>query len=75
MANISLELKPFSTPNFVIVKTPPRPRQEGIIEAPSIPLHELSAQTLDELCNDFRDEVFFKAEKKDPRKGINPKSP
>jgi len=58
---ISLKLKPFQTPNFVIVEMPPRPRQEGMQEALSFPLSEVDAETLYRMCDDFRREVFRKA--------------
>lgn len=64
---IPLRLRPFTTPNFVMAEMPPRPKQEGVKELPSFALHELSVETLDELCGQFRAEVFAKAGKKDPR--------
>lgn len=60
MATHKLELKPWLTPNSV---TPTSVRGEGV----SIGLTELSAETLDDMCNAFRDEVFKKAGKTDPR--------
>jgi len=66
---MKIELHPFSTPNYVIMKIPSRPRQEGMAEAPKFKLEELDADTLDELCEGFRKDVFSKAGKVDPRQG------
>lgn len=63
---MTVELLPFGTPNFVIQKTAPRPRQEGMIEAPKYSLRELDAETLAGLCDQFRREIFEKAGKPDP---------
>lgn len=67
MTQIKLGLNPFQTPNYVSVKRPPRPRQDGWQESPTIPLRELDEQALSELCDAFRAEVFKKAGKQDPR--------
>lgn len=58
---INLHLKPFIVPDFVIVETPPGTRQEGFKAVPSLPLIDLSAQVLNQLCDDFRDAIFTKA--------------
>lgn len=63
---MKIELQPWQTPNFVIVKVPPRPRQEGWQEAPKFPLSEVDAETLAQMCEAFRVEVFRKAGKVDP---------
>jgi hypothetical protein len=63
---MNIELHPFATPNFVIGKMPPRPRQDGLVESPKWHLREVDADILAKLCDDFRDEVFKKAEKQDP---------
>jgi hypothetical protein len=57
----AIDIVPFTVPNFVRVKQAPRPRQEGVQFAPPIPLSELSVETLDALCAEFRREVFAKA--------------
>lgn len=51
-----LKLNPFITPNFSIATHP----QRGA-DSISIPLSDLSEETLEELCKNFRDEVFKKA--------------
>ena len=63
---MEIELHPFTTPNFVIQKVEPRPRQEGMIEAPKYHLRELDPATLSRLCDQFRRDVFEKAGKTDP---------
>lgn len=62
----TLKLRPFTVPNFVIVEVPPRLRQEGFREAPTLALAELDAGTLSGLCDQFRAAVFKKADKIDP---------
>lgn len=67
MATYNMKLKPFQVPNFVILELPNRVRQEGFSgDTPTIPLMNLDVATLDEMCNEFRSEVFRKAGKQDP---------
>ena len=63
---MKIELRPFTVPNFVIQVTAPRPKQEGMREAPSYALEEVDADTLATMCSDFRAAVFAKAGKLDP---------
>ncbi len=65
---MNIELEPWIVPNFAIGKMPTRPRQEGFNPdaVPKWSLKELDAETLAKLCDDFRTEVFRKAEKPDP---------
>lgn len=65
----SRRIRPFTVPNFVTEIRPPRPRQEGPKFEEGIPLNELAAETLAELCDHFRAEVFKKAGRKDPAAG------
>jgi hypothetical protein len=53
-----IEVKPFGTPNFVLSK------EQGRF---SLHLKELDEQALSDLCDKFRQDVFKKANKKDPR--------
>lgn len=62
-----VKLKPFNTPNFVIQEMPNSLRQDGLKDPPSFALKELEADVLSDLCEEFRKEIFRKAEKKDPR--------
>jgi hypothetical protein len=66
---MKLNLVPFSTPNFVSVQLPARPRQDGLIEAPKFSLTQLDHDTLSALCDEFRAEVFLKAGKTDLKRG------
>ena len=50
-------------PNFVLTVPKAGNRQDGFKEVPKYSLSELSAETLDKLCMDFRSEVFRKAGK------------
>lgn len=56
---MEVDLKPFEVPNFV---------QENIEEqgARTFPLSHLTAEALDVLCGQFRQDVFEKAGKLDP---------
>ena len=64
---MKIKLKPFQTPNFVIEDTPPKSRQEGFTLSPGRPLREVDHQTLSDMCDAFRAEVFRKAVKEDPQ--------
>lgn len=61
MITTEIELTPFNVPNFVFAKGKPVRRQDGFHPAPGIPLRDLSPETLDKLCREFRDSVFAKA--------------
>ncbi len=63
---IEFELNPFKVPDSVTVKSKPRPRQEGFANPVHFSLIELSVETLDELCKEFRAAVFDGAKKMDP---------
>jgi hypothetical protein len=65
-ATLQVELQPFQTPNFVRAVVKPSTRADGMLETPCYPLSDIPAETLDRLCNDFRDEVFRKAGKEQP---------
>lgn len=67
MAKIVVELRPFGVPNFVTQVVLPGKRQEGIKEPRTHALSELDANTLSDMCDDFRLEIFRKAGKEDPR--------
>jgi len=63
---IEVELQPFTVPNFVLTVAKAGLKQEGFQEAPKYSLSELSVDTLDKMCIDFRNEVFKKAGKIQP---------
>lgn len=63
---VKLKLHPMNVPDFGIAMMPPRERQEGMVEAPKFHLRELEPDVLSQLCDDFRRNVFAKAEKSDP---------
>jgi hypothetical protein len=54
---MNIDLVPFATPNFVILK---------IKGGPSLSLAEIDAEDLSELCYQFREDIFKKAGKADP---------
>jgi len=63
---MTIKLQPFSTPNYVISESRVGTRQEGLIENPKWPLSEVDEDTLSQLCEKFREDVFKKAGKNDP---------
>lgn len=65
---IELEIADFEVPDFVQVVRPPGKREDGLrFAATSGPkLSDLSAYTLDALCDNFREAVFKKAGKEPP---------
>lgn len=63
---LSIELCPFEVPARVLVKQEPGSRQEGFKEAPSYKLAELDVDTLEKLCDEFRENVFKFANKPIP---------
>jgi hypothetical protein len=65
-AILQVEVKEFAVPNFVSVVQAPGYREEGFNPTTGIPLKELDASTLDQLCRNFRRAVFAKAELQDP---------
>ncbi len=67
MATIIKKLRPFTIPNYVIEEMEPRPRQEGMVEAPKHLLAELTPEILAELCDEFRAAVFAKSGMRDPK--------
>jgi hypothetical protein len=64
MASVSIELKPFPVPETVFAEKPSEERRSNTI---SYKLSELDEQTLSELCDSFRRQVFENAGKVDPR--------
>lgn len=70
---MKIKLRPFSIPNFVIQEMPPRTKQEGFSNAPSYYLSEVDAETLSDMCDKFREEIFKKAQKEDPKKCLGHK--
>lgn len=60
----TIELEPFTIPNFVRAKSKVVVSQVGFKEIPPIPLEDLSVNTLHELCNQFTKDVFARAGKK-----------
>lgn len=61
MITVKTELVPFSVPNYVLVKSRPGLRQDGIKEGVKYHVSELDDETLESLCAQFRSDVFKKA--------------
>jgi len=60
-SKIEVELKPFNIPNYAIME-----RHEPGDDERSFPLSMIDANTLDRMCDAFRDAVFNKAGKQQP---------
>jgi hypothetical protein len=58
---IEVDLAPFTVPNFVRVE-----EEDTGKERTAIALSELDSLTLDQMCREFRDNVFKKAGKQTP---------
>jgi len=69
MSKVEVELQPMRIPNFILGVAKPGRKQDGFREGPKWSLSEISEETLSELCNQFRKDVFEKAGKVDPQKG------
>lgn len=69
---LQVELQPFIIPSYVLEKTRPGKRQDGIQHARSHDIEELDVETLGQLCDEFRAGVFAKAGKADPGKATSP---
>jgi hypothetical protein len=68
--NIKVKTIPWITPNFVRIIRPPRSRHEGpnFNDNEGFSLDEVDVETLSEMCDEFRKEIFKKAKKEDPKK-------
>lgn len=64
---MEIKLQPLRVPNYVLGECKARLRQEGFFEGPKWHLRDVDAQTLSDLCDRFRRDVFEKAQKPDPR--------
>lgn len=61
-AKVEIEVRPFTTPNFVILKA-----DQGDATSASVALSALDESTLSSMCDQFRADVFKSAGKTDPR--------
>lgn len=65
---MNVKFKSWTTPNFVFMDLPPRPRQEGVnFDRSSMSIKDIEASDLADLCDRFRADVFKKAGKADPK--------
>lgn len=68
MATVRFKLAPFMIPRFAIIEQPPQRRDEPW-QPKNVPLEDLEPDTLSEMCDAFRAQVFAQAQKIDPRIG------
>jgi hypothetical protein len=62
-SEMKMKLKPWLSPNYAQVEMPPRPRQDGPKEPPSLHVSELSAEALDGLAEQWLADLYTKAGK------------
>lgn len=60
---ITIEIKAFQTPDFVLAENPPERLARGLTEPERYPLSALDAEVLEQLCSDFTSAVFKQAGK------------
>jgi hypothetical protein len=61
--DMRVKIKPFGVPNFVLLQIRDGDRNDGFTSSPSISIADVPVETLEELCAEFRREVFKKAGK------------
>ena len=67
---MKIEIQPFTVPDYVIAVSKSGLKQDGLVESPKFNIRDIEEQTLSELCDKFRYDVFEKAGKKDTRKTV-----
>jgi len=65
---IEIEIVPFNVPEGIYIKPPTGNRQAGFKQDGGIPFNKVDPETLSSMCDDFRNEVFSKAGKLDPKR-------
>lgn len=60
---IQIELQPFEIPKFVYVVPKIGRRQDGIGQVQKFALHELSRETIEQLCDNFKEKVIEEYQK------------
>ena len=61
--NMEIKLKPFNTPNYVLVEGEVGERQDGLVQNKKFKLSELDGDTLSALCEQFVKDIYKKAGK------------
>jgi len=62
---MKIKLRPIQTPNYVLAEARPGLRQDGMVECQKWHIGEIDEETLSELCDQFRRDIFKKAGKRD----------
>jgi hypothetical protein len=68
VSEIKLKLRPWMAPNFAVPESPPGRREDGVRFEAGIHVRDLPVETLAEMADEWRAELFRKAGKKDPRR-------
>jgi hypothetical protein len=64
---MNIKLKRWQAPSYALGEAPVGRRQDGFTEGPKWHVSEVDADSLSVLCDQFREDVFAKARKVDPR--------
>lgn len=65
-----IRLKPWQVPNFATMELGPRPREEGMIQAPSIPIADLEQGAFDALVERWVNDIYKKAGRERPPQSL-----
>lgn len=68
--DVKVKINNFEVPTHVRQESKVGLKQNGLVMSPSWELCELDLDTLSDLCDQFRKDVFAKANKIDPRKAV-----
>jgi hypothetical protein len=62
----AVKFRRWLSPNYAVQDVPPRPRQEGLVEAPKIHISELPQQVLNALAEAWLVDLYEKAGQRNP---------
>lgn len=62
----TVNLKPWPVPDHATVELPPQPKQAGMQALPTIPLGELDPDALDNLAQEWLDNLYANVKRRSP---------
>ena len=65
---VDLDVIPWDIPTHIYLKLPPGKKADGFRPREGIPIEDVDAEFLSALCDEFREGVFKKVGKEDPKK-------
>ena len=63
---MQITFRPFITPSYALEDLAPRPGEAGFTAIMARSIRDIDAETLSQMCDNFRADVFRKAGKEDP---------